>query len=367
MKITLHLSALVKYSSLSALTFTLASPLMAIERPLPAQQPEEKQEFQAQVDTNAQSATDEAPKAIPVPKPTKETLTYLGVYGSPTSNGLAAHFKIEKGQGLALELVAPNSPAEKAGLKRQDIILKIAGQDINNMDNLRKVLTTKSYGDKVDIDIIDHGKKVTMQITLSQRYRSRKTPAAQPASPKNLGNHHHPKEQLNRTLPEELLAKFPAADREKLIQLLEGNAMGQNFKDVEEQLNKLSEMKLNAHQSQPNTNNEFKGDFRSSVKMLGPEGSITLHFTPVGRLIEIFNKKGIVEFRGPYNDDFDKHRIPEGLRARVESLNIDDNMEIFNQPKTYKKGQLKKLNDSSENTQEGRSALKLKLKLKSDE
>ncbi len=322
MKNTLHLSALVKYSSLSALTLALASPLMAIERPTPAQQPEEMQEFQPQ-----------SAKAEPIPLPQNEKLTYLGIYGSPLSADLSNRLKIEKGHGISLELIAPNSPAAKAGLKKQSVILKIAGQDIKSMEDVRNVVTSKKNGDTVEIDIITDGEQVKKQVTLTERDAPNTAHAFHSKTRRNLGQLNDSKELLNRALAKEFLDKFPELDRERLMRLFKKNEIKLRLQHLEKKLGQLQEMEPQIPKFPQNLDNGLKDPFRNSVKMLNQNGSIALESTPGGKIIEIKDKAGKVQFRGPYNNDIDKQNIPEELRARVEYLNINDKMELLKKPK----------------------------------
>lgn len=53
--------------------------------------------------------------------------------------------------------VIKDSPADKAGLRANDIITKIDGQEIKEVDDVKKIIETKKIGDKIRIEIIRNG------------------------------------------------------------------------------------------------------------------------------------------------------------------------------------------------------------------
>lgn len=69
--------------------------------------------------------------------------------------------------GVYVWSVEPNSPADKAGLKRLDIITDIAGKKIENIVDLRKILyQEKSIDDKITITLYREGEKIETEATL---------------------------------------------------------------------------------------------------------------------------------------------------------------------------------------------------------
>lgn len=66
---------------------------------------------------------------------------------------LAAQYNIHIERGLYIAEVSPNGPADRAGIKKGDVMLDIAGKQINNIDELRLALAQHRAGDKVDITI----------------------------------------------------------------------------------------------------------------------------------------------------------------------------------------------------------------------
>ncbi|MBL7765610.1 MAG: M20/M25/M40 family metallo-hydrolase [Chitinophagaceae bacterium] len=70
------------------------------------------------------------------------------------------------GVGMRLDGVTNNKPAEKAGLQRGDIILKMAGQTIKSVQDYMKVLKTLKSGDKVPVHFMRNQTVQTVDINL---------------------------------------------------------------------------------------------------------------------------------------------------------------------------------------------------------
>lgn len=88
--------------------------------------------------------------------PAMRTGPVLGVRGADAPN-----------QGGALiEGVFPKYPAAKAGLKAGDIVVRFDGKEVKSLDALVKLVDAKKPNDKVDIEILRDGKKMTVQATL---------------------------------------------------------------------------------------------------------------------------------------------------------------------------------------------------------
>ena len=75
------------------------------------------------------------------------------------------------GPGVKLDGVTEGSPAEKAGLKAGDVIVKFADKAIENIDDYMAALQDKKPGDSVSIEVKRDGKDVTLKAILGERPR----------------------------------------------------------------------------------------------------------------------------------------------------------------------------------------------------
>jgi len=71
------------------------------------------------------------------------------------------------GNGLRIETVVPASPAENAGLRRNDIIISVDGQTVDNRESFRAIAHAKSPGEQIVLGIWRHGEKLDIAVILS--------------------------------------------------------------------------------------------------------------------------------------------------------------------------------------------------------
>ena len=98
----------------------------------------------------------------------KSTRGFLGVQLQELSKDLAEYFGAKENGGALILKVNPDSPAAKAGLKDGDVIVKLAGKDIASPGNVTETLNDFKKGDKVDIEIMRHQKKQTINAELGE-------------------------------------------------------------------------------------------------------------------------------------------------------------------------------------------------------
>ena len=321
MKTKNSMRSFVKYTTLFALA--LSCPLYAIERPIPAIQPEEKIAPAIVAIEDQQEQVVE--QAIPMPEMKVEKIAYLGVFGEPISDTLSAHLNLAKGIGLELEVVASDSPASKAGLQKSDIITSLAGKDISSLEDLQAAIADKKPGDKITLNYISRGIAASKKLTLGARTLPRARRLDEGQMP--------PRDQPLRAepggprLPENFLNKFPKEDREKLMKLFKGNLQGLDLQELQQGLGKLEGFDLNllpkGLNPKMNRGLKIKGSFNSRIKMVDKHGSVTLETTKDGKVIEFLDNKGELQYRGPYDNEADKQSVPQELRDRTGNLDID--------------------------------------------
>ena len=86
----------------------------------------------------------------------------LGILGQPLTPELAKAFGMDRPRGALIAQVLPDSPADKAGLKAEDIILEVNGKDIRNFNQLRNEIGLMRVGEKVKLTVLRGGKRKTL-------------------------------------------------------------------------------------------------------------------------------------------------------------------------------------------------------------
>ncbi|MFA5188463.1 MAG: trypsin-like peptidase domain-containing protein [Patescibacteria group bacterium] len=76
---------------------------------------------------------------------------------------------ISRGQTADELAVVPGSPADKAGLVENDIILEINGQKIDESHSLARLLAKYAPGDEVELKISHKGEEKTVKVKLEER------------------------------------------------------------------------------------------------------------------------------------------------------------------------------------------------------
>ncbi len=72
-------------------------------------------------------------------------------------------------KGVRFSDIRPNSPAAKAGLKGQDILIQFAGKAISNLEDFTYMLRTHKPGETVEVVVLRDGKPLTVKVTLEVR------------------------------------------------------------------------------------------------------------------------------------------------------------------------------------------------------
>lgn len=93
---------------------------------------------------------------------------WLGVSIQDLTPELAKHFDIEVGRGALVTDVVKDSPAEKSGFQRGDLIVKFEGRPVEDATTLKNMVGGKMPGTNVKINIIRNGKEKTLSVKLGE-------------------------------------------------------------------------------------------------------------------------------------------------------------------------------------------------------
>jgi len=95
-----------------------------------------------------------------------ENRKYIGVYLEELNRNLSEYFGVEEGNGLLVSKIVKNSPAEKAGLKVGDVIVRADGKRVEIVNELSNIIQDKEKGGFIEIEFLrkNKGRKVKVKI-----------------------------------------------------------------------------------------------------------------------------------------------------------------------------------------------------------
>ncbi len=92
----------------------------------------------------------------------------LGVEGGELNSNASKELGISETQGFYINKVTPKSGAQKAGLAKGDIIVKLDNQNISTFADLSGYINTKRPNDVVQVTYMRDGKSKVVPVTLSK-------------------------------------------------------------------------------------------------------------------------------------------------------------------------------------------------------
>jgi serine protease Do len=93
---------------------------------------------------------------------------WLGVSVQPITPELAKQFQLTDSYGALVAEVIEDSPAEKAGVLRGDVIVEFNDAKVDEPAHLRNTVANTSPGDEVKVVVIRDGKPVTLWVMIAE-------------------------------------------------------------------------------------------------------------------------------------------------------------------------------------------------------
>jgi serine protease Do len=94
---------------------------------------------------------------------------FLGVYGEDISNENMARYHLSQARGVGITRVIPDSPAEKAGLRKDDVILRIDEENVTSVRKLNRLVSEIAPDHSVRVTIIRNGSEQQLTATIGKR------------------------------------------------------------------------------------------------------------------------------------------------------------------------------------------------------
>ncbi|MES2706727.1 MAG: PDZ domain-containing protein [Verrucomicrobiota bacterium] len=95
-------------------------------------------------------------------------VTFMGVSVSPAPEELSNHLPLVKGTGLVVQNVSKDSPAEKAGILRNDILVRFDDQILIHPSQFSVLVSGRKEGDSVKLSVLRKGTAQEIPVTLGK-------------------------------------------------------------------------------------------------------------------------------------------------------------------------------------------------------
>ncbi|HSE47761.1 MAG TPA: PDZ domain-containing protein [Terriglobales bacterium] len=114
----------------------------------------------------------DAPRMIEIPEiyVTTTSTSRVGLVLEPLTTQLGEFFGVKNGEGLLVRSVEKGSPAESAGFKAGDVIVKVEQEPVGDRGDWRSALRNKSG--KVPVGIVRDKREQTLTLTLPDKKQS---------------------------------------------------------------------------------------------------------------------------------------------------------------------------------------------------
>ncbi len=119
------------------------------------------------------------PKLRKLPKPPEppepkifswglEHRKYIGIYLEEINRELSEYFGVKEGRGLLVAKITKDSPAEKAGLKVGDVIIKADGIRTERARDLTRVIQDKEKGERIKLELLRNKKVRSVEVEIEE-------------------------------------------------------------------------------------------------------------------------------------------------------------------------------------------------------
>jgi len=94
---------------------------------------------------------------------------FLGVQGNDVEVGMGKYFGLEDDKGVVIVSVVGDSPAEKAGVEQDDVVVELEDEPVAGWNEFRNRVAMYKPDSKVRIVVIREGKRKALTVTLDKR------------------------------------------------------------------------------------------------------------------------------------------------------------------------------------------------------
>ena len=250
---------------------------------------------------------------------------FIGVVTSPLGEAVRAQTTLPEDVGLSVDVVSPDSPAAKAGLKAHDILAKYDDQLLCAAVQLSALVKRTGTGNKATLIVLRGGKELPIEVTVGEhaaqatfKVEGLNIAVGQPGQPGG------PRDVAGQPLAPEVI---------RLIEEMGVKAGGVVFGEqygfavpapgVDAPVLPQSSGPNDTPQVQRNqrivlVNPNVQSQSQSVSIVANDDGRVELREVNGKRTVTILDKAGAQQYSGPLDTQEDREKIPAELRSRVE-------------------------------------------------
>lgn len=112
-----------------------------------------------------------APRALIAPRGREfswERRKFIGVYLDELNKEMSAFFGVKEGTGLLVNRLTSKGPAEKAGLRVGDVILKAEGRRVETVGELSEAVQGRKKGDRIKLELLRDKKALSVEVEVDE-------------------------------------------------------------------------------------------------------------------------------------------------------------------------------------------------------
>lgn len=243
--------------------------------------------------------------------------TYLGVATAPVNPEVADHLKLDKGVGLTVVEVDPDSAAS-GKLETYDILYKFDDQILVSPRQLAVLVRSKSPGDKVEIALYRSGENMTKEIELGKAKDIPEQARQLLRIPQQRGLRHPGRKfrPMKPGVPQGLDDNFMENLQRKFQKRMQ--TFRNSFGDMDALLEELRDKMKSGGQKGSNIISEQ----HHSVDITRVENGMEFHYTRQDgdQHLEVIDKNGDILFDGPINTEEQMEDIPKEAKEFLDSI-----------------------------------------------
>ena len=257
---------------------------------------------------------------------------FIGVVTSPLGEAVRAQTNLTEDVGLSVDVVSPDSPAAKAGLKAHDILAKYDDQLLCAAVQLSALVKRTGTGNKATLTVLRGGKELPIEVTVGEHAAQATFKVegvniamgqpGQPGGPRVVAGQPLAPEVIR--LIEEMGSKAGGAVFSGQYGFavpapgVDAPVIPQGSAPLELQSNQIQPNQIQRNQRIVLVNPNVQSQSQSVSIVANDDGRVELRETNGKRTVTILDKSGAQQYTGPLDTPEDREKIPADLRSRVE-------------------------------------------------